>query len=417
MQNPWWLHLFQKPLFMHKLIKPAIVVIIATGALAAVKFPQSKKDTTSPPQTASPQITGSPGNGTGKASSRKIQVAILLDVSNSMDGLIAQAKAQLWNMVSVMGRAQCENATPQIEIALYEYGRPTNPTREGYVKQINSFTNDLDQVSKNLFSLVTNGGDEYCGHVMYSSLNQLKWDSSANSYKVIFIAGNEDFYQGDISYTKACAEAKEKGVIVNTIYCGDRMQGIKEHWNMGTECGNGSFTNINPDAKLDDIATPYDSTLFRLNEQLNGTYITYGSRGMESYSKQKEVDKLNYSMNKSVAAKRVAVKGKKGLYKNETWDLVDADATDNTIVNKIDLKTLPDTLQTKSREELKQFITVKSKERNAIQQEIETVNVKRETWMIAEKAKASSATVNTTLETEIEKIIKAQAKRFNMIIQ
>ena len=34
----------------------------------------------------------------------KIQAAILLDVSNSMDGLIAQAKAQLWNMVSVMGK-------------------------------------------------------------------------------------------------------------------------------------------------------------------------------------------------------------------------------------------------------------------------------------------------------------------------
>jgi predicted transcriptional regulator YdeE len=416
-QNQQTVHLSKKPLFMHKLIKPAIVVLIATGALAAVKFPQSKNEKISSGDTIAPQAIASTEPANKKISNRKIQVAILLDVSNSMDGLIEQAKAQLWNMVSVMGRAQCDNATPQIEIALYEYGRPTNPTREGYVKQINSFTNDLDQVSKNLFSLVTNGGDEYCGHVMYSSLNQLKWDTAANNYKVIFIAGNEDFYQGDISYTKACTEAKQKGVIVNTIYCGDRMQGIREHWNMGSECGNGSFTNINQDAKLEDIATPYDSTLFSLNEQLNSTYIGYGSMGAENYSKQKEVDKLNYSMNKSVAAKRISVKGKKSLYKNENWDLVDADANDNTIVNKIDLKTLPDSLQTKSREELKQFIGVKSKERNAIQQEIETTNIKRETWIIAEKAKASSKTVASTLETEIEKIIKAQAKRFDMIIQ
>ena len=34
--------------------------------------------------------------------SPKIQAAILLDVSNSMDGLIEQAKAQLWTMVNVM---------------------------------------------------------------------------------------------------------------------------------------------------------------------------------------------------------------------------------------------------------------------------------------------------------------------------
>lgn len=53
----------------------------------------------------------------------KIQVAVLLDVSNSMDGLIEQAKAQLWNMVSVMGKAKCNEITPKIEIALYEYGR------------------------------------------------------------------------------------------------------------------------------------------------------------------------------------------------------------------------------------------------------------------------------------------------------
>ena len=33
-----------------------------------------------------------------KPAQQKIQVAILLDVSGSMEGLIEQAKAQLWNM-------------------------------------------------------------------------------------------------------------------------------------------------------------------------------------------------------------------------------------------------------------------------------------------------------------------------------
>ena len=84
--------------------------------------------------------------------SPKIQVAILLDVSGSMDGLIEQAKAQLWNMVSVMGKAQCNNQTPQIEIALYEYGRTTNDKAAGYVKQISGFTTDLDMLSKNLLA-------------------------------------------------------------------------------------------------------------------------------------------------------------------------------------------------------------------------------------------------------------------------
>ncbi len=204
---------------------------------------------------------------------QKIQAAILLDVSNSMDGLIEQAKAQLWNMVSTMGKVECSNnMAPKIEIALYEYGRSSNDVKAGYVKKINGFISDLDSLSQNLFKLSTNGGDEYCGHVILSSLNELNWDPAPNNYKVIFIAGNEDFLQGDIHYTKSCKEAKSKGVIVNTIYCGDRMQGISEHWNLNAECGTGSFTNINQDAKMEDIPTPYDSLLFTYNEKLNGTY-------------------------------------------------------------------------------------------------------------------------------------------------
>ena len=82
-----------------------------------------------------------------QAPAPKIQVAILLDVSNSMDGLIEQAKAQLWNMVSVMGRAKCPTGAPQIQLALYEYGRSNNDKTLGYVKQISPFTQDLDEVS------------------------------------------------------------------------------------------------------------------------------------------------------------------------------------------------------------------------------------------------------------------------------
>ncbi|MEO7768601.1 MAG: vWA domain-containing protein, partial [Ferruginibacter sp.] len=303
-----------------------------------------------------------------------IQVAILLDVSNSMDGLIEQAKAQLWNMVSVMGKATCDNIAPQIEIALYEYGRPTNNARQGYVKQLSDFTTNLDKLSTTLFTIKTNGGDEYCGHVMLSSLNELNWDPSPLNYKVIFIAGNEDFLQGDVTYTKACAEARKKGVIINTIYCGNKMQGISEHWNLAGECGSGSFSNINQDAAIEDIPTPYDSVLFSLNDQLNSTYIAYGSAGAKSQLMQGEVDKLNYSMSKSVAAKRISVKGKKQLYNNSAWDLIDAAATDSMFVEKVDIKTLPENLQKKSRSELRQIVREKNVRRITLQKQISNLS-------------------------------------------
>jgi len=363
----------------------------------------------------------SPGNNTEKATihtaeKKKIQVAILLDVSNSMDGLINQAKSQLWNMVSVMGRASCNGETPNIEIALYEYGRSSNNSKDGYVKKISGFTSDLDMLSKHLFGLTTNGGDEYCGHVINNSLDELEWSSNAADYKVIFIAGNESFLQGAISYTLACAKAKEKGVIVNTVYCGNKTQGIAEHWNLGGECGNGSFTNINANAVEDDINTPYDSLLYSLNTQLNFTYIAYGRNGKEGYANLQQADVSNFRFKKAAGIKRIAVKSKKQLYSNSSWDMVDAYERDSTALVKVETATLPDSLKTKSKEALMEVIRSKSNERNAIQQEIAKVNTQREAFINAEKDKKGSTPAEQTLETAIEKIIKEQAARFNMQI-
>jgi len=386
---------------MKKFINPVYVLILVCTSLSIMGLTKPKRLQQKP---LSPTETP------------KIQVAVLLDVSNSMDGLIEQAKAQLWNMVSTMGKAQCDGKTPQIQIALFEYGRPDNGIASGYVRQISGFTSNLDALSQKLFSLHTNGGDEYCGQVIYTSLNKLTWDAAKSTYKVIFIAGNEDFLQGNLTYTKACATARDKGVIVNTIYCGDRLQGIREHWNLNAECGNGSYTNINQDARIDEIPTPYDSMILTLNKSLNSTYISYGNTGASSLAAQGSVDKMNESLSQTVAVKRVTVKGKKELYKNTDWDIVDAANEDKNFIDKVDIKTLPDSLKRKSRTELKQLVDRKNNERNAIQQDISKLAIKRDMYIQTEKARSSQKTQAATLETEIEKIIRKQAKQFRMII-
>ncbi len=386
---------------MKQLFKPAAITMFVLTALIILSFTNTKVTT---------PVT--------KNSSPKIQVAVLLDVSGSMDGLIEQAKAQLWNMVSTMGKAKCDGGiAPRIEIALYEYGRTTNDAKAGYVKQLSAFSNDLDMLSQKLFSLTTNGGDEYCGQVIFTSLTELQWDAAPENYKVIFIAGNEDFLQGNLLYTKACDEAKKKGVIVNTIYCGDRMQGIKEHWNLNTECGNGSFTVINQNEKVDDIPTPYDSIIFTLNEKLNSTYVAYGYGGSAKLEAQASVDQLNYKPSKGAALKRAAVKSNAGVYNNSTWDMVDAAKDDEKFIDKLDKKTLPDSLKNKTTEELKVIVKEKSAQRAGIQKQIGEANTQREAFIAAEKVKRATKSNVATLETEVEKIIKEQARRYKMVIQ
>jgi hypothetical protein len=56
-------------------------------------------------------------------------------------------------MVNVMGKAKCNGETPQIEIALYEYGRDNNDLQKGYVKQSLLLLQILMIFHKNYFSL------------------------------------------------------------------------------------------------------------------------------------------------------------------------------------------------------------------------------------------------------------------------
>ena len=107
-----------------------------------------------------------------ESASYKVQIALLLDTSNSMDGLINQAKAQLWDIVNEFTYARCGNQIrPRLEIALYQYGNNDLASREGYIQQVLGFSTDLDEISETLFSLTTNGGEEYCGQVIHTSLS------------------------------------------------------------------------------------------------------------------------------------------------------------------------------------------------------------------------------------------------------
>ena len=131
---------------------------------------------------------------------------------------------------------------------------------------------------------------------------------------------------------------------------------------------------------------------------------------------QASVDKMNYSASKSSAIKRAAVKGNAKLYKNESWDMVDGAAADEKFIEKLDRKTLPDSLQKKSAEEIKKIIAVKKEQRSNVQNQIETISKQREDYISAERKKNAEQNKQATLETEVEKIIKEQAKRFNMKI-
>lgn len=341
---------------------------------------------------------------------QSIMLALLLDTSNSMDGLIDQAKSQLWKIVNELAAAKCaDGRKPEIKIALYEYGNDGLPSSEGYIRLVSPLTDDLDLISEKLFSLTTNGGNEYCGHVIRTSLNQLGWSSSSADLKMIFIAGNEPFTQGGVSYRIACSLAKEKNVVVNTIFCGNIDEGLRSEWKNGADLTGGTYMSIEQDRKTVYIATPYDERISALNDRLNDTYLYYGSAGYEKKEMQKAQDANAERYGQSNKVER-AVSKSSHAYKNSSWDLVDAIKDNARIIEEAKDDQLPQEMKGMSLAQRKAFVEQKSAERQKIQSEIQTLNKKRQEYIASQASVANDA----SLDAAMIKAVKEQARMKNL---
>ena len=333
----------------------------------------------------------------------RVQIALLLDTSNGMDGLINQAKATLWELVNEFAYVRCsEDRAPSLEIALYEYGNSRLSPRGGYIRQVLPFSSDLDEISEKLFSLSTQGGDEYCGQVIATALRQLEWSRSERDLRFVFIAGNEPFNQGEVSYKSVLEDSCEKGLIVNTIFCGDYQLGIRTLWEDGAKRGGGQYSAIDHLREIVHIKTPYDEVIIELNRKLNQTYIGYGSKGAAKKQLQAAQDANAMEMEEAVLAER-AVSKSSGYYRNSEWDLVDAYAENQIKLSGIDKTSLPASVRSMDEPTLKKHLETQLSERRRIQKEIREVNQKREAYLSEQRTDTSEA-----LESALKAAIRKQ---------
>jgi|GEM_PF-1102949 len=267
---------------------------------------------------------------------QRIQVALLLDTSGSMQGLINQARSQLWTIINELTWVDYGQNPPYVELSLYEFGSSNIPSRFGHIRQIVPFTTDLDWVSAELFSLRTGGSAEFCGQVIDMAAQQLTWTNHPNDLRLIFIAGNESFAQGPVDFRGAIVNSVNRGISVNTIFCGRYSEGQNLLWEEGAYLGQGQYMNIDHNTSTDRQMSPQDQQLLSLNDQLNQTYLPYGPDGYSMQQRQIAQDKNVSRYGKSNMAQRVMTKASP-VYNNSKWDLIDA--IDN---GQVRLENIPD---------------------------------------------------------------------------
>lgn len=329
-----------------------------------------------------------------------VQLALLLDTSNSMDGLIDQARAELWTVVNELRGLQHERGDVQLQIALYQYGNDALEAANGFVQLRVPFTTDLDILSEQLFALRTNGGSEYCGRVIGEATDALNWIDPTNdgdappALKLIVIAGNEPFSQGTTPYSSTIPTATNRGVRVHTVFCGDADTGRSTFWAEGAELGEGFYFAIDQSAVVT-FETEFDERIIRLNSTLNSTYVPYGRQAEIAFSRQSSVDTLNFADSEQ-AVQRVAAKAST-FYRNSSWDLLDAVETGEVDLSEVDAELLPEALRDKTAEELAAHVEQLRAERDRVAAEITELVRQREDALAEERKARGIVTLGTAL--------------------
>lgn len=338
-----------------------------------------------------------------------VQIAVLLDTSGSMQGLIEQAKSQLWKIVNEFLKAKQDGQTPEVQVALYEYGKTSLSRESGWIRQIVPLSTDLDKISEELFALKTNGGDEYCGWVIKDAVEKLAWSDDPKVYRAILIAGNEPFTQGPVNYADSCKAAIAKGIIVNTIHCGGLEEGVRTKWQDGATLADGKYLVIDHNRAVVHIEAPQDKEIAALSVELNKTYLAYGASGGVAARRQEAQDRNVASLAPaSGAAVERAVAKSSVNYRNASWDLVDAVKDKDFKLDAVKTEELPAEMQKLNEAERKEFVEAKAKERAGLQAKIQTLNTEREKYLAAQRKQDTAA---NTLDAVVTTAVREQAAK------
>jgi hypothetical protein len=335
----------------------------------------------------------------------KIQIAILLDTSGSMDGLINQTREQLWRIVNTFATAKKEGKRPKLELALYQYGNDGIPAAQHYVQRVVPLTTDLDKVSEALFKLSTNGGNEYCGAAIAHALGELEWSPNPKDLKLVYIAGNEPFTQGPIAFRESVKSAINRGIVVNTIHAGTQEQGISDGWAEAAKLADGNFLFIDSNRAVARVDAPQDVQIAKLNESLNKTYIAYGGKGKEAVARQEAQDKNAGGLSASSMSTRAVAKASP-MYRNGDWDIVDAKKEGKAVA----ADEMPAELKNLNDKERDAFISKKGEERAELQKQIGRLAAERETFVQNEMKKRAKDTTKSMDDALIESA-KSQAEK------
>jgi len=338
---------------------------------------------------------------------KPIDIVLCLDVSGSMNGLIESAKNKLWDIVNDLAKIK---PTPELRVGLYSYGHSTYSAQAGWVRKEADLTGDLDEVYRKLNALTINGGSELVARVTRDAIDQQQWSTDKHALRIVFVCGNEAADQDkEVTLASVAGKAKEKDIVVNTIFCGSVAHRDSNGWKDFAVLAKGQFFSIDQNRATVVINTPFDQDIAKLSADMSKTYVAYGAAGKEKAENQKAQDANALKQAPAVAAARAESKNS-AFYRNDGWCLVDRMKNDKTFdLKKIAVEDLPEEMKKMTPEEREAHLKKKLVEREAMQKQIAELTAKRQAY-IKEESKKSPDKADQAFDAAVRGALRQQAE-------
>lgn len=341
----------------------------------------------------------------------QIDVVFALDTTGSMGGLIQAAKEKIWSIASSMAQGQ---PAPAIRIGLVAY----RDRGDAYVTQVVDLSSDLDSVYAKLMDFTADGGGdgpESVNQALNDAVNKISWSQNPKAYKVVFLVGDAPphiDYQDDVKYPATLSLAKQRGIIVNAIQCG-QLPGTQGEWQQIAQLGQGQYFQVGQAGGAVAVATPYDKKLAELSAKLDATRLYYGD-AKEKAKTQAKVDaaaKVHALASVESRARRATFNASKSGEANLLGDneLVEDVGKGRVDLSKIEQGRLPEPMQAMAPAAQQALVKEKARERAELQKQIGELAEQRAAHIKQEMEKQDGA--KDSLDQKLYGAVREQAEK------
>ncbi|CAN5459512.1 hypothetical protein BH10CYA1_BH10CYA1_27550 [soil metagenome] len=248
----------------------------------------------------------------------RLDVAFCIDTTSSMQGEIDTVKAKVKSMVTKIAQSK---QRPIVRVGLVAY----RDKGDDYVTKVFQFSENIDAVVSTISDLAAEGGGdgpEAVDRGLHAAINDLGWDNSKKTAKLLFLIGDAPPHSDNPTYDwkQESRSAIAHGIHINTIGC-DGLEGYTDNginlFKQIAQLTNGNFETLSYHQEIVDT------------KGKAATLITSGGRSYVMKSTDKEAWKSDIT---TLVARGAAAPSLQGAT-NGTIGVQGSDATYITGVN------------------------------------------------------------------------------------